>query len=196
MRRNYQKHTNANPLQRWLLERFHTGVAALVNEALGQTPLARILDAGCGEGFVIEFLRQGGAKATVVGLDADRSALMMAGGRGGNFIEGSATALPFIDASFPLVLCLEVMEHLEAPQAALTELSRVSAGFVIISVPNQPLFALANFLRGKNLRNLGEDPEHVHHWSAGQFLKLASRSMHVERVIYPFPWVLALCKKV
>ncbi|MCL5961176.1 MAG: class I SAM-dependent methyltransferase, partial [Chloroflexi bacterium] len=165
MRRNYQKHTNPNPFQRWLLGRFHASVVEMIEAAGGSRLDSPLLDVGCGEGFVVDFLHEQGFKAPIVGLDADRVALAMAKQLGGDVLAGSATGLPFADASFPTVLCLEVLEHLTRPDLALRELARVSSAYVIASVPNQPYFSAANFLRGKNLKNLGEDPEHVHHWT-------------------------------
>lgn len=196
VRRNYQKHTNPNPLHRWLLGRFHSCLATLIEEVGGDTPAAALLDVGCGEGFVVDYLRQRGFRAPVVGLDADPLALEMARRLEGELVEGSATALPFVDGAFPLVLSLEVLEHLTQPELALRELARVSSGHIVLSVPNQPFFSIANFLRGKNVQTLGEDPEHVHHWTAGQFLKLIGNVVRVERVVYSFPWVIARCRRI
>jgi hypothetical protein len=93
------------------------------------------------------------------------------------------------------VLCLEVLEHLTEPLRALEELRRVSGGLCLISVPNEPFFMMSNFLRGKNVRAWGNDPEHLHRWRAGEFLRLLGVHFRVESVAYPFPWVLALCRK-
>jgi hypothetical protein len=87
-----------------------------------------------------------------------------------------------------------VLEHLAEPRDALEEVGRVSSRYCVISVPNEPLFMMSNFLRGKNLRAWGNDPEHVQHWTAGQFVEMLGKHFCVERVVYPFPWVLALCR--
>ena len=44
-------------------------------------------------------------------------------------------------------------------------------------------------------RDRQNDPEHIQHWTAGRFQRLLSDYFSVERVVYPFPWVLALCRK-
>lgn len=203
MSRNLQKHTNPNPLHRWLLDRFHKKVAALAAMSLhenkaGASPL--LLEVGCGEGFAISSLRgllsdglwQGDVR--FLGLDTRWDALDFARERSGqgHFSLGDAYHLPFGAGSFPLVLCLEVLEHLEDPWIALEEIKRVSGGDVIVSVPNQPWFSLANFLRGKNWPIWGEDPDHVHHWTARQFTQLLRPKLHVKKVVYSFPWVIAL----
>ena len=47
----------------------------------------------------------------------------------------SVYQLPFEDDAFQLVICLEVLEHLRDPEAALAELSRVSCSDLIVSGP-------------------------------------------------------------
>ncbi len=65
----------------------------------------------------------------------------------------------------------------------------------MISVANEPLFMLCKFLQGKNGRGWGNDPEHLHRWSAGELWRMVRGCLDVERVYYPFPWVLAGCRK-
>jgi ubiquinone/menaquinone biosynthesis C-methylase UbiE len=61
----------------------------------------------------------------VVGLDVDGSGLRVAQSQNSvSLLQGSVYALPFAAASFDLVLCCEVLEHLEDPEAALVELTR------------------------------------------------------------------------
>lgn len=190
---NLRKHTSGNPLQRLLLERFHETAAGLLD--LAAPAPRRILDAGCGEGFAMRaVLANTGAE--VVGLDGSAGALRVASdlnpGRG--FAAGDLYALPFAEGSFDLVVCMEVLEHLEQPARGLRELCRVSAGWLLLSVPNEPLFRGANFLRGKNVAALGNDPGHVNHWSAAGFLRFVSIYAVVAASRTSFPWTLALCR--
>lgn len=198
-RRNYLKHTNANLLQRWLLYRFHQALGQLSLEAcrdhrLGSGEPLRVLEVGCGEGFVLRVVKQVLPSVHYVGLDFDLPALSYAQemDRLVDFTCGDADHLPFPSGLFHLTLGIEVLEHLPEPRAALQELVRVSKGALLLSVPNQPFFAGANFLRGKNWSTWGDDPEHLHHWSAASFLKLLRGHLEVRRVVYPFPWVLVL----
>lgn len=190
---NLQKHTSANPLQRMLLARFHTRAAALLTRV---TPMPRrILDAGCGEGFAMRAVL-GASGAELVGLDGSPAALHLADrlNPGRRFAAGDLYALPFSERSFDLVVCMEVLEHLHDPGRGLRELCRVSGGWLLLSVPNEPLFRGANFLRGKNLHAWGNDPGHVNHWSAHAFLRFVGAQCRVEAACTSFPWTLALCR--
>lgn len=204
VRGNYQKHRNPNPIQRWLISRFHARVHDLVSQAL---PAARasmvmgtnveccsLLDVGCGEGYVISYLREHLPGLTITGMDYDAEAIEIARQLHPdlNLKSGDASNLPFSDSSFDAVICLEVLEHLGEPENALRELIRVSRQYVILSVPNQPFFALANFLRGKNLSRFGEDPEHVQHWTGRGFLDFLNGKIEIVRVNYSFPWIIVL----
>ncbi|MFQ6000987.1 MAG: M48 family metalloprotease [Anaerolineae bacterium] len=189
-RGNYQKYLNPNPLQQYLIRRFHQRVGELVRE----TGAIRILDAGCGEGFTIERLD---SDFYIQGVDNDLSSLLEARERNPNsdFYLSDIRDLPLASHAFPLILCLEVLEHLADPHPALEELRRVTSCHCLISVPHEPFFRLANLLRGKNLRAWGNDLEHIHNWTAGEFIRLLEGYFEIEKVAYSFPWVMALCRK-
>ena len=106
----------------------------------------RVLDVGCGEGRHTH----GSALETVsvVGLDADRdrlrsardgfeAAVADAAATNPSFLQGDAYDLPFPDGAFDVVICSEVLEHLEAVERAVAELDRVLApgGTLAVSVP-------------------------------------------------------------
>ena len=213
-RRNRRKHLNRNPLQRWLMRRFHERVVRLTHAALttsgslNDLPVdtsspgqprseSRVLEVGCGEGFVLGYLRSRLPGYPYQGVDFDAAALTDAAQRnpGIPLSVADITALPFADRSFRMVLCLEVLEHLADPVAGLAELGRVADGPLLVSVPNQPFFALSNFMRGKNWGSLGDDPEHVHHWSGSAFVELVRATLYVTRVVYSFPWVMVLAER-
>lgn len=193
-RRNYRKYTNRNPLQRWLVGRWQRSVVELATRSVQKIGAPRVLEVGCGEGFVLERLSKERDDGRYCGLDVSSPALRGARYRlpAVSLCQGDAGALPFTGASFHLVLGLEVLEHLEAPEMALDEMVRVAAGPVIISVPHQPFFSLANLARGRNLRTWGDDPEHVQHWRPARFLALVAQRLRLERVAYSFPWLIVV----
>ena len=109
--------------------------------------------------------------------------------------EGTIYALPYKDNSFDLIICSEVLEHLEHPDKALEELQRVSKKYVALSVPNEPIFMISNFLRGKNWSRWGNDIEHINHWSTRKFAKFVSKEFSIVEVKRSFPWTIVIAKK-
>ena len=191
---NLQKHLNPNPVQRYLLRRFHRQIASL----LKATGAERILDAGCGEGFVVSYLLQENDRLAIIGLDCSLEALEMARQMvpGVLFDVGDLREMPYSDDNFDLVMCLEVLEHLPDPHKGLRELRRVTSAHCLVSVPHEPFFRATNFLRGKHVPAWGRDPEHLQHWTAGQFRRLVEQYFEIERFVYSFPWVIALGRKL
>jgi 2-polyprenyl-3-methyl-5-hydroxy-6-metoxy-1,4-benzoquinol methylase len=111
------------------------------------------------------------------------------------FVAGSGYALPLPSASFDLVICTEVMEHLTTPNVALAEFVRVGKGYFLLSVPNEPWWRLANIVRGSYWTAWGNTPGHLNHWRSNQFVELLSTYMTVVAVKRPFPWTMVLCRK-
>jgi SAM-dependent methyltransferase len=132
------------------LERTHwwfQGRRRILDRLLGRLdpplpPHARALDVGCGTGANGPVLS---ARATFsVGLDASPVPLGLSGTdqRGhSSRVRGDATALPFPDDSFDLVVALDVLEHLDDDAAGARELHRVlrPGGALVIFVPALPL---------------------------------------------------------
>lgn len=117
----------------------------------GVTGQTRCLDVGCGTGnsYALEFRRRG---APYQGVDISPQAVEMARAAGINAqVIGDAAQLPFADGSFDLVLCIEVLEHLFAPDRAAVEIHRVlrPGGRLVVSTPNVAYWRLrANMLFG------------------------------------------------
>lgn len=191
---NLQKHQNQNRLQQMLIDRFHRRITALIRE----TGATRMLDAGCGEGFLLVHLQQEGLSPRYFG--ADISAEALAWGRE-NLISdlpvnvSDIHRLPYADNAVPLVLCLEVLEHIPDSAVGLRELARVTSEYLILSVPHEPYFRGANFLRGKHLGQWGNDPEHLHNYSGRAFRQMVEGVVDVLWHGYVFPWQIALARK-
>ena len=86
-----------------------------------------------------------------------------------------ATALSFADGEFDLATAIEVLEHVPEPEATLAEMARVARRGLLVSVPREPLWRGLNMARGAYLRDLGNTPGHVNHWSKRGFVSLLSR---------------------
>ena len=182
-----EKYDDPNPVVRFVIGRFFRRLRGVLSE-LGPHS---ILDAGCGEG---EMLRRGVLPSTVkpvcVDLDSARLALVA----GHDRVRASVMSLPFASRSFDVVTCLEVLEHLDDPAAAVRETARVARHAVVFSVPYEPYFRIGNVLRGKHLGLLGNHPEHVQHWNLRTFRAFLSGPVAPVRVVEAFPWIIACCR--
>jgi SAM-dependent methyltransferase len=108
-------------------------------------PAGRVLDIGSGPGVFTAALLERGARCWVADLSlpmvrAGRAAVgaMAEGGRLHHHV-ADVERLPFLDGAFDTVLCVGVLQYLEAPHAALRELARVCRvrGRVIVTFPNR-----------------------------------------------------------
>lgn len=190
---NRQKHESGNPLQRFVIDRMHAEVCRL----LGRVSPTHVLDLGCGEGYVLEALAEAGIDATLVGVDRSTSAVALARERLGEraeIIEGDVTHQGDLGSSFDVVMMLEVLEHLDQPEAALEMLATLTTGHVVVSVPREPFFRGLNLLRLKNVRRYGSDPEHIHHWTRRAFERTVEDHFTVIERGRAFPWTLLLAK--
>ena len=103
---------------------------AIVRAAVGTTAGDAILDVGCGPGFyVAELLDETGSSGRVVGVDSSPQMLAIAAKRtegyeNVDFHQGEATALPVQDSGFDRALCVQVLEYVDDPTAALAEMHR------------------------------------------------------------------------
>jgi len=183
---NAAKYTQRSGVERRLLSRFRTRMLAELQ------PLrpATILDAGCGEGYVTEWLASAFETSEITAVDGRADALAALADRNPNIHveESDLSALPFADASFELVVCTEVLEHVPEPWAVLRELSRVSAPHVFITVPHEPFFRIGNLTAGRYVSRLGSTPGHVWTWSARDFRRLIRAEAEPLDWVSLFPW--------
>ena len=120
-------------------------------------PGSLALDIGCGYGGTCIALAQAGSR--VRGVDIDQGYLLGAEiwakeqvpKVNVSLVQCSAEALPFPDASFDLVVCADLIEHVDHPNLVVHEISRVlkEDGIAYVSFPNR-----------LSLRNLHSDPHY------------------------------------
>jgi SAM-dependent methyltransferase len=120
---------------------WYRGRRLIVGTELGRLklpPAARILDAGCGSGRMLEELAGYGV---VSGIELDPDAAAFAAGRGVGDVEvGRLEELPWEAATFDLITSLDVIEHTPDDRLTLRELRRVSkpGGWLLLTVPAYP----------------------------------------------------------
>jgi SAM-dependent methyltransferase len=187
------KYKSQNPLQRLLIKRF---VAKLSDMFDATQPSESVLEIGCGEGFVAGQLSARQAGGPYVGVDLNEEDLqnLRAKFPAVEAHQGSIYDLSFLGRDFDVVVCAEVMEHLDDPDAALEQIIARRPRWVILSVPHEPWFCLSNFARGKNITRFGNDPEHVNLWGRRGFRKVLDSYLVVERHETSYPWQLVLAR--
>ena len=63
---------------------------------------------------------------------------------------------------------------------------------LLVSVPHEPLWRILNVARGAYVRELGNTPGHVNHWSKRSFVRELARHGEVVQARSPFPWTMLL----
>lgn len=188
----YDKYHTRNPIARYLVGNFLGNVLDLV----AGTRARDIHEVGCGEGHLSQ---------RIASLQVDRvrgsdmSEQMIALARAENrqahvsFEVKDVYGLDDEDAA-ELIVCCEVLEHLEEPRRALEKLAALSGKFCILSVPREPMWRCLNVLRGKYVGDLGNTPGHIQHWSRAGFRALLEDYFDLVEIRSPIPWTIALCR--
>jgi len=158
---------------------------------------ARVLEVGCGQGWLLRLIAEALPEAELFGLDLRPEVVEYARTLvpSANVVVGDGQRLPYDDADFDLVVCSEVLEHVDDPSAVLAEIDRVGRGVAVLSVPHEPFFWGANLVRGKYLRTWGNCPGHIHHWSKGGFARLLETRYPDVTVEGSFPWLIASVRR-
>lgn len=191
----FNKYATANPVYRRLMN----GFLAQVEDFVRMTGCTNIYEAGCGEGYLAYSLANRIPGLSIRGSDFSEAVIEKAR----LVANASSFDLSFevrdiysLSAERPadLVICCEVLEHLEHPEAALQEIANLARKAVILSVPREPIWRVLNFCRGKYMLSLGNTPGHLNHWSPKSFQAMVEKYLTVENVELPLPWIMLLCR--
>jgi ubiquinone/menaquinone biosynthesis C-methylase UbiE len=193
----YDKYGSTNPVVRRLMTGFEGQLAELFAIAAPKS----VLDVGCGEGVLTEQWAQRLDTGRVVGIDLKDAKLAVEwqvrpARKNLEFRAMGAEQLQFGDDEFDLVAATEVLEHVPDPERVLAEMARVARRHLIVSVPHEPLWRALNVARGAYLRELGNTPGHLNHWTRRSFVRLLGRYGEVVQARSPFPWTMLLVRVV
>jgi 2-polyprenyl-3-methyl-5-hydroxy-6-metoxy-1,4-benzoquinol methylase len=190
----YDKYGSTNPVVRRLMAGFERTLEELFRQAGPRS----VLDVGCGEGVLTHRWAQQLGDRRVVGIDLEDPVLEaeQAKRRAPNleYRVMKAENLPFADGEFDMASAIEVLEHVPDPGHTVAEMARVARRWLLVSVPREPLWRALNMARGAYLKDLGNTPGHLNHWSKRSFVALLSRHGEVVEARSPFPWTMLLVR--
>ncbi len=190
----YDKYGTSNPVARRLM----AGFMSQLDELVERTGAKDAHEVGCGEGeLAIRLARRGirmrGTDAFPQVLEEARSRAAAAG------VEIDFEATPVEELQHDrhaaeLIVCCEVLEHLEDPERALDVLAGLAKPWLIASVPREPLWRALNLARFSYVGELGNTPGHLNHWSKRDFVRFLTRRFEVTELRTPTPWTMVLCR--
>jgi 2-polyprenyl-3-methyl-5-hydroxy-6-metoxy-1,4-benzoquinol methylase len=190
----YDKYGSTNPVVRRLMAGFERTLDELFTKAAPSS----LLDVGCGEAVLTHKWAQRLAPNRVVGLDLEDPVIQAEWEKRPapnlEYKVMKAENLPFADGEFDMATAIEVLEHVPDPAHTVSEMARCASGHLLVSVPREPLWRGLNMARGAYLKQLGNTPGHLNHWSKGSFVKLLAQHGEVVEARSPFPWTMLLVK--
>ena len=147
------------------------------------SPGRTVLDAGCGTGYGAAILAKA-KPARLVAIDISEAAVSETASRVGPFAEVSQAdvcELPFGDATFDLIVCFEVIEHVQDSSRAVKELARVLRpdGALLVSSPNPRVYPPGN-------------PHHVHEFVPEELRAVLERHFAAVALGGQYAWLGSL----
>lgn len=188
----YSKYETNNIIEKYLVERYKKTLNGLIKSISANS----IYEVGSGEGEIINFISKIKDFKLILGSDIDRKLLSQNSLNYPNsyWILNKAEQLPIKENSIELVIVCEVLEHINSPESFLEECKRINAKYYIFTIPNEPIWRILNMMRFKYLKNLGNTPGHINHWSKLEIKKLVSQYLDLQNIFFTQPWIFILAK--
>ena len=191
----YDKYNTKNPIAARLMKGYFSALDSLLGRISSE--IKTILEAGCGEGEVsVHVYDYFVGKIALDAFDISEKVIEEAKAKtpGINFSVGNIYETN--TGIHDLVLCCEVLEHMEHPGEVIQKLLEQTDRYLIVSVPREPIWRILNMCRGKYLKDLGNTPGHVQHWSSRRFIReFDGADCHLLAVKKPLPWTMLLIEK-
>lgn len=190
------KYTKPGRVGGVLVDRFYAAVRELLRGRISEADT--VLEIGAGEGFSTQRIMRMLPAAVHFEASELRSELVHLARQRNPGVPVSQESIYKLNrkaSSFDFVLCLEVLEHLEDPRTALSEIARVSRKYAMVSVPREPIWRALNLMRGKYIGDFGNTPGHIQHWSAKSFRYFVEPVFTVLEMRTPLPWTILLLKR-
>lgn len=189
----YNKYESQNPIAQWLTANFKSNLLDLIRK----TDARDIHELGCGEGYLSSYINEhihpDSFRASDFSSEIIQIANSLHGQQGIDFSQRSIYDIQQIDRA-ELMLCCEVLEHLEEPEEALQKIQALAPTYAVFSVPREPMWRITNLARLKYIKDLGNTPGHLQHWSKTAFTAMIQQYFKIDEVRSPYPWTMLLCQ--
>jgi len=190
----FNKYHSKNPIVKFLMNGFTNCFLNLISSLT----FNNILEIGSGEGNVVNLIKnikrnEYSIYASDISIDILRDNIP----RGKNLflIVFDINNIPLKQNAFDLIICSEILEHLKEVDNPLQEINRISKKYILFSVPREPVWRFLNIVRLRYLKNLGNTPGHLLHWSKKKFINLIKNRFRIIKIYSPLPWTMILCEK-
>lgn len=189
----YNKYEARNPIVRILMRGFLKSFV----DALSRIEFGTVLEIGSGEGYITEVVKNINGDASILASDISIDIVKESIKQDENVSLALIDVhnIPLKKSTFDLIVCSEVLEHLPETQKPLEELERVAQKYILFSVPREPVWRFLNLMRLRYLRELGNTPGHIQHWSKKQFVEIIGSRFNIVKIYSPLPWTIILCEK-
>jgi SAM-dependent methyltransferase len=167
-------------------------MVSLFENSVARRQRLRVLDSGCGTGYLCDFLRRYSISGDVVGLDYSRHALRFCQQRGAYALTlASAVEPPFASESFDLIISIDTLQHLASPGAD----RRACDEFVRVLRPGGVLYLRTNSALG-HVPLEGVDPNLYRRYRREEVVAMLSAAgLVIDRATYvnflPSIWAMA-----
>ena len=191
----YDKYGSKNPLTRKIMKGYFDSLDSLLD--MVKPEVGSALEAGCGEGEVtVHVWEYFDKKLDLEAFDISEKVISEASQKTPGIKFSVGNIYEENRGKHDLVLCCEVLEHMDRPKDVIKKLLEQTDKYLIISVPREPIWRILNMCRGKYLKDLGNTPGHVQHWSKGAIQRLfGGFDCNIIKVKSPLPWTMMLIEK-
>lgn len=185
----------SNPISRKLV----TGFDEKLFNVLDRIQPTSLHEVGCGEGRLTRLIRD---RYSIDVLASDFSEALIEENltRDCESIDFKHLSIYDLDPEAhrrSVVICCEMLEHLEDPEDGLRALRNLNADHYVFSVPREPIWRILNMARFKYLGDWGNTPGHLNHWSLNSFTKsVTENGFEIVEVLNPFPWIMVSLRAV
>lgn len=187
-------HEQSHPLIRWIERQRVHAIVRLLRLKGNET----VLEVGCGAGNVLAALplttRPVGIDLSAVLTVESRERLAS---RNGMITQADAEYIPFPDNTFSRIICTEVLEHVQHPEAVLAEIARVALpdAIIVVSIPNEKIISFLRRVTG-GVRALwrtgGSDEWHLHEFDLAYLRQRANGCLELCEVAPIISWALPI----